>query len=64
MFSLWTSKNKSKDNLHRDNDEEKQISIDLAAVDYSESIERFSSNPKAEITMRVREIEAMANEGD
>lgn len=64
MFSLWTTKNKSKDSSHRDTEEEKQTAIDLAAVDYSDSIERFSSNPKAEINSKIREIEAMANEGE
>ena len=48
----------------RDTEEERQSTIDISVVDYSEAIARFAKNPKNEILRKVKEIEAIESEED
>ncbi len=55
-MSCWSSKLKSKETDINDNEEEKQIAIDLLNAEYSEKIERFKRHPKAELIKKIKEI--------
>lgn len=55
---------KSKDTDLNDNEEEKQMAIDILNAEYSEKIERFKKHPKAEIIKKIKEIEATTDPAD
>jgi uncharacterized protein YpuA (DUF1002 family) len=63
-MSCWSSKLKSKDTDLQDNEDEKQLAIDILNAEYSEKIERFKKHPKAEIIKKIKEIEANTDPAD
>lgn len=55
-MSCWSSKLKSKETDINDNEDEKQMAIDLLNAEYSEKIERFKKHPKNELIKKIKEI--------
>ena len=58
LMTYWSMKARSaQTKSSKDMEEEKLSTMDLSDVDYTESIQLFSKNPKAEINKRMREVE-------